>query len=120
MVSSMTSEILQCFNAGLDSMGSVSRRIVYTHLLQVRKLREEDIPEKPMEFLEVLRELFGQGAGILERTIVRELKRAFNITLGDDLSEVLGLIKQSRGAYSRASTHLSASGSQRQSSDLKG
>ena len=67
------------------------------HLLQVRKLHEVDIPDKPREFLEATRELFGQGAGILEKMIVRELKKTFNITLGDDLCEVVDLIKQSRG-----------------------
>lgn len=113
MVSSLTTSILQCFNDGLDSIGSVSRRIVYMHLLQVRKLREEEIPDKPKEFLEVLKELFGQGAGILEKTIVRELKQAFNVTLGDNLIEVLDLVKQSRTDYQTVSNNMSRSDTSR-------
>jgi hypothetical protein len=77
------------------------------HLLRVRKLHEEEIPDKPKEFLEALREVFGQGAGILEKMIVRELKKAFNVTLGDDLCEVLDLVKQSRGASAASLTGMS-------------
>ena len=85
---------MECFDSGLDSIGGTSKKIVYWYLAQKRHLIREKVPDNPAEFLEALKGLFGQGAGILERTIVRELKKSFNITLSEDLVEVLALIKQ--------------------------
>ena len=85
-------KVLQCFDAGLDSIGKAST-VVYGYLFQTRNLNREKIVNNPTIFLEALRSLFGQGAGILERMIVRELKRAFHLTLGDSLVEVLSLVK---------------------------
>jgi hypothetical protein len=67
--------------------------MVYWYLSQKRSLKIEDVPESPVVFLDALKTIFGQGAGILERTIVRELKHEFNITLGENLVEVLSLVK---------------------------
>jgi hypothetical protein len=87
-------DIYQCIDAGLDTIGTSSKRIVYWYLSQKRNLSREKIPDNPTVFLDSLKTLFGQGAGILERTIIRELRQAFNITLGENLEEVLALIKR--------------------------
>jgi hypothetical protein len=88
------SQVLQCIDEGMNSIGSAGRQTVYWYLARKRDLMREGIPDHPSEFLEALRNLFGQGAGILEKTIVRELKQGFNITLGENLAEVLSLIKR--------------------------
>ena|GEM_PF-5128884 len=93
VVSKLNSGILQCIDAGLDTIGA-SKTVLYWYLSQKGHLDRENIPENPTKFLEALKALFGQGAGILERTITRELKRVFNVTLGDGLVEVLALIKR--------------------------
>jgi hypothetical protein len=92
LVSYLNSDISQCIDAGLDTIGASSKKIVYWYLSQKRDLKRESIPDNPRIFLEALKTLFGQGAGILEKTIMRELKQAFNITLGENLSEVLALV----------------------------
>ena len=93
-MSSVNFRVLQCFDSGLDSIGGTGKKVVYWYLAQKRHLIREKVPDNPAEFLEALKGLFGQGAGILERTIVRELKKSFNITLSEGLVEVLALIKQ--------------------------
>lgn len=90
----MKPDISQCIDAGLDTIGASSKKIVYWYLSQKRNLKREKIPDDPAAFLEALRTLFGQGAGILERTITRELRQAFNITMGENLEEVLALIRR--------------------------
>ena len=95
MATDLNSNILECIDAGLDSLGGAGKKTVYWYL-QKCKVKIESIPERPSSLIEVLKTLFGQGAGILERTITRELKQRFNVTLGDDLTEVLSIVKQGR------------------------
>jgi hypothetical protein len=92
MGSKVDPRVLQCFDAGLDSIGKASM-VVYGYLSKTHNLNREKIVDNPSMFLDALRTLFGQGAGILERMIMRELKQAFHLTLGDSLEEVLSLVK---------------------------
>jgi hypothetical protein len=94
MESESNLKLLQCIDAGLDSIGSAGRQTVYWYLAQKCDLKREGVPDNPNEFMKALKNLFGQGAGILERTIVRHLRQAFNVTLGESLGDVLTLIKR--------------------------
>jgi hypothetical protein len=94
MQSSLDTAILDCFDAGLESIGNAPKKMIYWYLLEKFRLPREKISENPGGFLDALRQLFGQGAGVLEKTIVRALKQKFKITLGEDLVEVLSLIRQ--------------------------
>jgi hypothetical protein len=93
-VSYLSPDISQCIDAGLDTIGASSKKVVYWYLSEKRNLKREKIADNPTVFLETLRTLFGQGAGILERMIVSQLKQAFHLTLGESLEEVLALVKQ--------------------------
>lgn len=92
-VSYLNPDISQCIDAGLDTIGA-SKKVVYWYLSEKRNLEREKIADNPAVFLETLRTLFGQGAGILERMIVRQIKQAFHLTLGENLEEVLALVKE--------------------------
>jgi hypothetical protein len=105
VVAILNPDISQCIDAGLDTIGASSKKIVYWYLSQKRNLQREKIPDNPAVFLDALKTLFGQGAGILERMIVRQLKQAFNITMGDNLEEVLTLVKR-KDPSSVTSNHL--------------
>jgi hypothetical protein len=87
-------KVLGCIDSGLGSIGRAGREAVYWYLVQKLGLKREGIPDHSNEFLEALRSLFGQGAGILEKTIVRQLRETFNITMGENLEEVFALIKR--------------------------
>ena len=93
MESESTVKVLRCIDEGLSSIGTAGRQTIYWYLAQKLDLKRETIPDHPNEFLSALKKLFGQGAGILEKTIVRQLRQTFNVTLGDDMGEVLALIK---------------------------
>jgi hypothetical protein len=93
MESESNLKVLQCFDEGLNSIGTAGKQAVYWYLAQKLDLKREKIPDHPGEFLAALKSLFGQGAGILEKTIVRQLRQSFNITLGENMGEVLALIK---------------------------
>jgi hypothetical protein len=108
MVSSLDLDISRCIDAGLDTIGASSKKVVYWYLSQKCNLNREDVPENPLIFLDALKTIFGQGAGILERTIMRELKKAFDVTLGESLAEVLSLIKR-KGSSSITANHFQGS-----------
>jgi len=94
IVSYLNPDISQCIDAGLDTIGASSKKVVYWYLSEKRNLEREKIAGNPAVFLETLRTLFGQGAGILERMIVRQIKQAFHLTLGENLEEVLALVNE--------------------------
>ena len=90
--------ILQCIDSGLDVLGEVSKQVVYSYLAH-NQLSREMIPDEPWKFTETLKSLFGRGEEILERTIVMELKRAFNITSnGWMLVEILAAVRLRKGS----------------------
>lgn len=93
MESESNLKVLRCIDEGLSSIGTAGRQSVYWYLAQKLDLKREKIPDHPGDFLDALKKLFGQGAGILEKTIVRQLRQTFSITLGEDMGEVLALIK---------------------------
>jgi hypothetical protein len=87
------SSILKCIDSGLDVLGEVSKQVVYSYLEQ-NQLNRERIPDEPWKFTETLRSLFGRGEEVLERTIVMELKRTFDITSsGGMLVEILAAVR---------------------------
>jgi hypothetical protein len=92
------SSILKCIDSGLDVLGHVSKQVVYSYLAQ-NQLSREMIPDEPWKFTETLRNLFGRGEEILERTIVVELKRTFNITTSEGmLVEILAAARLRKGS----------------------
>lgn len=93
METDLNIRVLKCFDAGLDTLGSASK-IVYGYLLRKSGLKRDDIPDDPGDFMQALRTLFGQGAGMLEMSIVRELKQAFDLT-GENqgLADVLSVVR---------------------------
>src|SRR5438445_9662770 len=92
------SSIMKCIDSGLDVLGDVSKQVVYSYLAQ-NQLSREMIPDKPWKFTETLKRLLGGGEEILERTIVMELKQAFNITSnGWMLVEILAAVRLRQGS----------------------
>jgi hypothetical protein len=90
--------ILKCIDSGLDVLGEVSKQVVYSFLAQ-NQLSRERIPDEPWKFTETLRSLFGRGEEVLERTIIMELKRTFEITSsGGTLVEILAAVRLRKGA----------------------
>jgi hypothetical protein len=111
------SSILKCIDSGLDVLGDVSKQVVYSYLAQ-NQLSREMIPDEPWKFTETLRNLFGRGEEILERTIVMELKRTFDITTGGGmLVEILAAVRLRKGSVEQ---HRETHGRTRKSHDSVG
>jgi hypothetical protein len=64
---------LEAVDDGLLTLGESGRKAIYFHLQSMCSLRREDIPNKPKEFMEGLRKIFGVGVQVLEKAIGKNL-----------------------------------------------
>lgn len=65
--------LFEAVDEGLLVLGKSGRDAVYFHLESLYSLRKEDVLEKPDVFVESLRKIFGMGAGVIEKAILKSL-----------------------------------------------
>lgn len=84
-------DLLQCVDRGLETMGSQIKRTVYWKISILHGSLHDTIVTNPKIFGNVLREIFGDTAIVVERSIIQELENAFELEQGDrqDLISVL-------------------------------
>ena len=63
----------------MDLLGETVASIVIYHLEKDFSLRIEEIPEKPDRFEYAIKDLFGEGARIIEEKITEELYRRLGL-----------------------------------------
>jgi len=78
--------ILEAIDEGLSIMGDRSKEIVYFFVEEEYGLKKEDIPKNLQKFHEALYNIFGFGAFVIERSIMRFLEKKLDVELpkGDD------------------------------------
>lgn len=64
---------MEAVDEGLKSLGESSRHMIFFHLENSYSLKRHDIPKKPEAFAEGLEKIFGVGALVLEKIIVKIL-----------------------------------------------
>jgi hypothetical protein len=65
--------LTEAVDEGLLTLGESGREAVYFHLNNTYSLKKEDVPDKPQAFDEALRKIFGVGADVIERSVVKRL-----------------------------------------------
>jgi hypothetical protein len=65
--------LMEAIDEGLRMLGESGREVIYFRLKQSYALKKEDVPNNPEIFMECLRGIFGSGAEVIERTIIRSL-----------------------------------------------
>jgi hypothetical protein len=65
--------VIEAVDEGLLTLGESGREAVYFHLQSLCSLKKEDVPDKPEAFDEALRKIFGVGAEVIERSVVKKL-----------------------------------------------
>ena len=66
--------VLAAVERALGAFGESAKKSILWHLSR-RGVATEDIPRKPNLFMQMLAEMFGDGAGVIESLIVRNIKR---------------------------------------------
>jgi len=65
--------LLEAVDEGLLALGESARRAIYWHLERRGSIRRDEIPDRPGDFAEALRAIFGEGADVLLRVAARRL-----------------------------------------------
>jgi len=64
---------MEAVDEGLKSLGESVRQMIFYHLENTYSVKRQDIPKKPKAFAEGLEKIFGVGALVLEKIIVKTL-----------------------------------------------
>ncbi len=71
--------LLEAVDNALLSLGESPRHAVYYHLNKSFKLQREEIPGDTDEFSQALNNIFGPGAEVIEKIIVKNLYSRLNL-----------------------------------------
>jgi hypothetical protein len=74
-------DLLQCVDRGLDAFGSNMKQAVYWQLMSKEAISSDRILSNPEAFVRTLKEIFGPGYPLAQRSIVKELKRTFELKM---------------------------------------
>ena len=71
--------VLQSVDGALDILGSDGKSVVFWLWKSKRNMLKEQIPSHIGEFSKLLNETFGAGTRIIEKHIVGEIERSFDL-----------------------------------------
>ena len=78
--------LLEAVDHALLSLGESPREAIYYHLDKSFKLHKEEIPVETCEFSQALNAIFGPGAEIIEKIIVKNLYSKLNLDFEEKTS----------------------------------
>jgi len=73
-------DLLQCVDRGLDVFGTNMKQAVYWSLMSKEAISSDRILSNPEAFVRSLKEIFGNGYPLAERSIVKEMKKTFELS----------------------------------------
>lgn len=76
---SFNEALIEAVDEGLLILGESGREVVYFHLQHSYGLKKENVPENPEIFMDCLRKIFGLGAQVVEKSIIKILCRKLGI-----------------------------------------
>jgi len=65
--------LIEAVDEGLETLGESGKTMIFFHLDKSYSVRKHEIPKKPEAFARGLRKIFGAGATVIERLIVKSL-----------------------------------------------
>ena len=72
--------LLEAVDHALLSFGESPRKAIYYHLDKSFKIQKEDIPEEAEKFASALNAIFGSGANVIGKLIVKDLYQRLNLS----------------------------------------
>lgn len=77
--SSVQNVIIECVDECLKELGESVRKVIYFHLERSFGINRNEIPVQPEAFCQAMRSIFGQGAIVIERLIMRKIRERFKL-----------------------------------------
>jgi len=94
--------LLEAVDHALLSFGESPRKAIYYHLDKNFKIQKEKIPEDAEKFASALNALFGSGATVIEKLIVKDLYQRLNLSFEEKSSfEIADYISLAREVAKR-------------------
>lgn len=88
-------KILRAIEKGLEPIGETATRSLYLYARRKHGLKRYEIPMKPSEFSHVIREVYGESAGGIERRIIQTIAEDFALgTKPSSLQEAIDLAER--------------------------
>jgi len=76
-------DLRQCIDKGLEPFGSQVKQTIYWRMLILHNSPQDCVIANPAIFADVMKELFGSSAIGIERSIIREIKKTFDLRMED-------------------------------------
>jgi len=93
--------LLRAVDSGLLLLGETPRKAIFYHLNAKFQLERENILEKIEEFAQALNAIFGSGAEIIEKFIVKELYRRLRFDFEEKMNfEFADYVRQAEQSVS--------------------
>jgi len=64
---------IEAVDEGLETLGESGKHMIFFHLEKSYSIKRHEIPKKPEAFAKGLEKIFGAGAAVLEKLIVKNL-----------------------------------------------
>ena len=77
---------IEAVDDGLDVLGESGRQMIFFHLENSHSIKRHEIPKKPEAFAAGLEKIFGAGASVLEKLIVKSLYSKLGLKYEDKKS----------------------------------
>ena len=71
--------LFEAVDEGLLTLGESGKEAIYFHLQNLCSLKRGDVPDRTEIFVEGIRKIFGVGAEVIERSIVKSLYRKLGL-----------------------------------------
>lgn len=79
-------EILNCVDSSLEIFGESVKEAIYFHVEKEFHLEKSKILEQPQIFSKALFSIFGEGARVIEVTIVQRIRQRFGLEIRPKMS----------------------------------
>lgn len=100
--SNFKKSLLRAVEEGLLALGETPREVIYFYLKTNFQLKREDIPKEIEKFDQALNGIFGPGAEIIEKFIIKGLYRRLNMNFKENEGfEFVDYVKQAELSLSR-------------------
>lgn len=71
--------LFEAIDEGLLTLGESGKEAIYFHLQNLFSVKRGDVLDRPEIFVEGVRKIFGVGAEVIERSIVKSLYRKLGL-----------------------------------------
>jgi hypothetical protein len=106
--------LLEAVDRALLAFGESPKEAIYYHLNKSFKLQREDIPEGTNQFSQALNTIFGPGAEVIEKLIVKNLYCKLNLSFEEKTNfEFVDYLSLAREIARREKQRLKVANSKR-------